>query len=322
MGQRFVETLPAEYTTLQEIVLRKDGVKIPDTACNSHPVIARPPVEQLLEDQYPWLQDVQSTIEDNALQQWISWGAYHAIKLDIPSEPNTLSHPLPIFMESANNPRTLYHCMNVIRTATEFLNPGQTPVIAVDQPLYIICKLLQWNFPDTHGEDKFVILLGGLHIEKMLFQMIGDWMDGSGWTTALSNGDVATTGTAQSFIGVSHITKTRYVHEVTAASLYILASRAYADYIQSTEDSPPLNRQQWIERQVQAQPQARYWHETLKLELLVLQVQYSVLLHMNDYVPRIFIANCYLLKYPKHQPVLQQIMFFFSQCSCMTILPT
>ena len=33
---------------------------------------------------------------------------------------------------------------------------------------------------DTYDEDKFVALLGGLHVEKMLLQMLADRMDGSG----------------------------------------------------------------------------------------------------------------------------------------------
>ena len=45
-----------------------------------------------------------------------------------------------------------------------FLNPGQTPVVAADQLLYFLAKQLQCRWPE-YGEDKIVILFGGLHVE-------------------------------------------------------------------------------------------------------------------------------------------------------------
>ena len=56
--------------------------------------------------------------------------------------------------------------MDIARAVTSYLNPGQIPVIVADQPLYTIMKKLQWKYPDSHGEDKFVIMLGAKHIEK------------------------------------------------------------------------------------------------------------------------------------------------------------
>ena len=55
--------------------------------------------------------------------------------------------------------------MDIIKKSVHNLNPGQIPVLTVDQPLYAIAKRIQWNWPDSHGEDHFVIVLGGLHIE-------------------------------------------------------------------------------------------------------------------------------------------------------------
>lgn len=50
--------------------------------------------------------------------------------------------------------------MIIIKTAVDFLNPGHVPVIACDQPLFAVAKIIQWNFPETHGEDKFLIMFG------------------------------------------------------------------------------------------------------------------------------------------------------------------
>jgi len=42
------------------------------------------------------------------------------------------------------------HGMNVLKKATQYLNPGQVSVIALDAPLYALAKLVQWNYPLTH----------------------------------------------------------------------------------------------------------------------------------------------------------------------------
>jgi len=54
--------------------------------------------------------------------------------------------------------------MDIVREAVKFLNPEQVLVVALDQPLFAIAKLVQWNWPEVYGEDKFVLLLRGLHI--------------------------------------------------------------------------------------------------------------------------------------------------------------
>jgi len=94
------------------------------------------------------------------------------------------------------------------------------------QSLYSQAKLIQWNWPDQFGENRFVLVLGGLHIEMALMKTIGDWLDGSGWTAALVNASVTSSGRAESMLNASNIPRTRYAHEVTAASLYILQRRA------------------------------------------------------------------------------------------------
>ena len=75
-------------------------------------------------------------------------------------------------------------------------------------------------------------MLGGLHIE-MAFKLLGDWLDGSSWTSAIVTAEVATGGVADSFIKAAHVTRTRRAHQVTAACLFILQSKAYSDYLET-----------------------------------------------------------------------------------------
>ncbi len=74
---------------------------------------------------------------------------------------------LPLFLDSA-------HSMSMIKNIpwiwselllNTLINPGQVPVLAADQPLYALAKQIQWSWPSTLGEDKFVVMFGGLHIE-------------------------------------------------------------------------------------------------------------------------------------------------------------
>lgn len=49
-------------------------------------------------------------------------------------------------------------------------------------------------------------MFGGLHTEMATFKVIGEWLEASGWTYALSQADVATSGTADSFLTATHVT--------------------------------------------------------------------------------------------------------------------
>ena len=122
---------------------------------------------------------------------------------------------LPLFYEKAATPAMVKHGMNVQRQVIEYLNPGQIPVTTFDQPLFALAKLVQWKWPDTHGESMHVVMLGGLHIEMALWSTLGDVLEGSGWTSALTESEVASSGTADSYLKVSHLARTRHAHQVT-----------------------------------------------------------------------------------------------------------
>ena len=46
--------------------------------------------------------------------------------------------------------------------------------------MYALLTQIQWKFPDVYGEDKYVMMLGPLHIEMAGLKMIGDLLDGTG----------------------------------------------------------------------------------------------------------------------------------------------
>ena len=104
--------------------------------------------------------------------------------------------------------------MLLVQKCIQFLNPGQTPVIGADQPLYTLAKQIPWKFPVVHGEDKYVVLMGALHIKDKEQLILGKFIRGSGWEWAMSAAEVFTCGRACSILDKHHIKRTRYAHQV------------------------------------------------------------------------------------------------------------
>ena len=218
------------------------------------------PVDVPEEEEFQLLRNAKELASKATLEKgdFISWAACHAC-----CQPTTAYVPavislLPMFYKNAHSIAMILHAMNMIKAAVNHVNPGQTPIIALDQPLFALGKLIQWNWPSTHGE-KFILMLGGLHIEMAAFKLLGDWLDGSGWTIALVAADVATGGFANSFIKATHVTITRWVHQVTATCLFILQSKAYSDYLETLENGEePLQFTDWVNKLSKERPQFLY----------------------------------------------------------------
>lgn len=68
---------------------------------------------------------------------------------------------LPLFEEKADSATMIMHAMNVIKSTLNHLKPGQVPVITLDQPLFAIRKQIQWNWPNSHGEEHCILMFGG-----------------------------------------------------------------------------------------------------------------------------------------------------------------
>uniref|UniRef100_UPI00358E92D9 uncharacterized protein n=1 Tax=Myxine glutinosa TaxID=7769 RepID=UPI00358E92D9 len=170
-----------------------------------------------------------------------SWAAFHASQQPPDARVICPTSLLPLFLESAHTVAMIRHSMDVVKNAVEHLNPGQTPVVTVDQPLFALAKQIQWKWPESYGEDQIVVMFGGLHIEMAALRTLGDWLKGSGWVQALVQAEIVTAGTADSFLRASHVLRTRRAHQVTAAALYILQHRAYNHYCFRSEWNESLS---------------------------------------------------------------------------------
>ena len=81
-----------------------------------------------------------------------------------------------------------------MRDAVHHIENKKRPVIAFEHPFYVLAKEIQWIFPDSFGEDQFVVMFGGLHIELTALMALGKWFNNSGWVSAISQSGLATAG--------------------------------------------------------------------------------------------------------------------------------
>ena len=106
-------------------------------------------------------------------------------------------------------------------------------------------------------------MLGGLHFQMTLLKCIGDLLNGSGWTSAISQSNIATPGKAESFLKASHIKKTARAHQMTACVLYKLRQDAY------TEDDTEIAWENWSKERSLSSVQFKFWELIYKNELTI-----------------------------------------------------
>ena len=114
-------------------------------------------------------------------------------------------------------------------------------MLVVDQPLYAIAKTIQWTIEEKFGEDIFVVLLRGLHIEMALWSTNGDMMQGEDWLEALVEGEVIKSeAAATALLKSKNVMRTRYAHQITVAVLDCLIKRTH------TQSGSDLSIDAWI----------------------------------------------------------------------------
>ena len=136
--------------------------------------------------------------------------------------------------------------------------------MAVDAPLFALAKYIQWRWPKTHGEDKFVVMFGGLHVGMAWWNTLGNYLHGSGWTSALVQVGICTLGKAES-LHCNHLTHTRLAHQTSALCLAKLQKEAFISTNGSRSDEA---MELWKQQMVSKSPTFQYWNTILSLELL------------------------------------------------------
>ena len=270
--QTHIDQLPAWYAIVPAVALTNKEPKVPPLHLSLKSFGDDELVVLAKGQEHSWLHDVQHLSGNDHLHEdeWVSWAAYHASKLPEQKHPVSSVSLLPLFYENAHSAAMMLHGMHIVRDAIQHLNPGQTPFLAGDQPLYAIMKQCQWTWPDDVGEDKYVVMMGGLHLEMTTMKMLGHWLNGSGWATVLAESGVTTSGRADEALKGSNVARARHMHQITVAVLFILQHNAYIAYQEKEANNGnpnPLEVSEWKKKMCDEQPQFYFWSETMNMEL-------------------------------------------------------
>ena len=222
-------------------------------------------LEEAKAEEMKWIENAVQLLAKNKFEDGdsVSWAAFHAATQSDPVDPISVIALLPLFPEKSATIAMVKHGMEYLRKITNYLNPGQIPVMAFDQPLFALAKYVQWS-------GHFVGMLGGLHIEMALWSTVGDFLDQSGWTTALCEAGVATAGVADSFLKLSHLTRTRHTHQITALVLSKLQQDAWKSTMRSKTTDEQVLFEEWRQTMIRKHPKFHYWDMILEFEILVL----------------------------------------------------
>ncbi len=122
-----------------------------------------------LTDEYEWLSKFSLTQEVGD-EVNVSWLAHHAERKRGLEFKVSITSLLPLLCDGAYSVATVRHSRDIAKDAISHLNPNQVPVITADQPIYAVAKQVQWHWPDRYGEDRSVVMFGGLHIQMAAFR--------------------------------------------------------------------------------------------------------------------------------------------------------
>ena len=279
-----VSKLPDSYTLVPAASVAKDEPPVPEVCGLKQPSCSL--MNNAVAEENDWCDHLSKIIDEGNYDSTsgkdlhISWAAYHSRRQQLEETPilgpAAVSALLPLFPNDSKSVAMIRHSMNVVKKAVAVLNPGQIPVITFDQPLFKIAKQIQWMWPEEYGEESFVVMLGGLHIKMTLLKALGDFLDGSGWTSALVQAEIATAGTSNSFLKVAHVKRTARAHQITACALYKLRQASYVEWQTNQLGCSSESFEEWCEQRALQSPQFHFWQLVLSIELEVLTWDRSI----------------------------------------------
>ena len=104
-----------------------------------------------------------------------------------------------------------------------------------------------------------------------MLRSIGTLLQDSGWISAICEANVASSGTVESFLPASSITRTRQAHQITVCSLHHLMKKpAYQDHCTDEPGRPPLGLEDWCVQRRRTNPHngCRIWATHSKITYL------------------------------------------------------
>ena len=153
--------------------------------------------------------------------------------------------------------------MNIICKTISVINPNQTPVDTCDQPVYALTKQIQWRYPELFGNSKYFSLFGGLHIEKALLIVHGEFIKGSGLDKLLGQSNLSITGMENTVVNVTDIKRCRYGLQISACAIYQQLVKAF-----NTKSN--ITVWEWLAQKSETSTMTLYWKNILEMQIHIL----------------------------------------------------
>ena len=134
-------------------------------------------------------------------------------------------------------------------------------ILILGKPLFALAKKVQWH--------QLVTMIGPLHTEMAFMNTLGNILKDSGWTTIVSNAQIARP-VAESLVSGHDVVRTKYIHQVTASTLHQLQHQAHKD------SGTDLMFSEWCSQMKDKSPTFQFWALVLKLKLILLDFLRSI----------------------------------------------
>ena len=117
-------------------------------------------------------------------------------------------------------------------------------------------------------------MFGGLHIENAASRSICTLLQSSGWTSGIVEADIASSGTAESYLSASSVSRTRKTHQITASCLNKVLKDEYEFYCieAGTNAGTIFSFEGWCQKRPKESRQFNFWHFVFSMELTILSL--------------------------------------------------
>jgi len=152
-----ITSVPSYYTEVPPLTLPSSDIVVLNTRARLVSTPDRDATSNNNDREEDWLDNTRQVLNERELKKEdiVSWAAYRASKSSLSSHQPALISLLPMFTDNAYSLAmiSIAHAINVISSAVKHLNPSQIPVVAVDQPLFVLAKQIQWKIGGAYDES-------------------------------------------------------------------------------------------------------------------------------------------------------------------------
>ena len=204
-----------------------------------------------------WLESAEKT-------QCIPWSSFHSTTTSSIDQTPGINALMPLINKKVSTLEAQYHIMSMVKKIVQYVNHNQVPIDVSDQPVFALSKELQLRLPQMFGYDKYICMLGDLHIEQSLLVMHGQLIKGSGLDSIMSNTNLSTAGGTTALVDVNHIKRSRYCLQVSVIVVYKLLKAAHL------ESQSSLTLFEWLDQMCKTSEMCLYWKLILEFQIQVL----------------------------------------------------